>query len=414
MVELVEARSRAPAKHGTMNVEPEKELKNVPKLRFPEFEGIWTETRLGELCSTFKSGMNITSERIRDEGEYPVFGGNGLRGYTDSFTHEGFYVLIGRQGALCGNINRAKGKSFISEHAIAASSNETSDTEWLAQRLEFLKLNRLSESSAQPGLAVNKLIKLKFVVPTQSEQQKIAAFLSAVDKKIQQLTRKKELLALYKKGVMQKIFSQEIRFKPDPVAEPGRNAVTEPSRSYPDWEEKQLRELVHFVNGKAHEKKISEKGQYVVVNSKFISTNGTVRKYSDTQICPLGKGDIVMVMSDIPNGKALAKCFFIKADDTFTLNQRICALKQKEADNKLLSYLINRNKYFLAFDSGVGQTNLRKDEVLDCPLLIPISIEEQQKISTLLTKVDKQIDLIQNLIDQTQQFKKGLLQQMFV
>jgi type I restriction enzyme, S subunit len=118
----------------------------IPKLRFPGFDGEWEEKRLGTTTSTFKSGVNITSDRIRTAEKYPVYGGNGLRGYTDSFTHDGFYLLIGRQGALCGNINKIRGKVYVSEHAIAVNSNTTSDTEWLAQRLDYFNLNRLSES----------------------------------------------------------------------------------------------------------------------------------------------------------------------------------------------------------------------------------------------------------------------------
>lgn len=91
------------------NIHPKK----IPELRFPEFVDEWKIKLLGNLCSTFKSGFGITSDNITDSGLYPVYGGNGLRGYTDRYTHDGFYILIGRQGALCGNINRACGKTYI-------------------------------------------------------------------------------------------------------------------------------------------------------------------------------------------------------------------------------------------------------------------------------------------------------------
>ena len=149
----------------------------APKLRFSQFAGDWNEKRLEELFSEFKSGYNITSDNISDYGTYPVFGGNGIRGYVETFTHDGFYFLISRQGALCGNINRIDGKAYISEHAIACKANSTSDTEWLAQRLDYYSLNRLSESSAQPGLSVNKLLRFKLFVPSIAEQEKIASFL---------------------------------------------------------------------------------------------------------------------------------------------------------------------------------------------------------------------------------------------
>ena len=205
--------------------------KKIPDLRFPEFTGEWVEKRLGKLCKTFKSGAGIVSEQISKIGSYPVYGGNGFRGYTDSYTHNGEYVLIGRQGALCGNINKVCGKTFISEHAIAASSNEHSNVGWLAQKLDYLKLNRFSESSAQPGLAVNKLVKLKLIIPDPSEQKKVAAFLSAVDRRIEELEKKRDLLTAYKKGLMQQLFSQSLRFKDDH------------NQPFPDWEEKRLGEV---------------------------------------------------------------------------------------------------------------------------------------------------------------------------
>ncbi|MEH2319189.1 restriction endonuclease subunit S [Nostoc sp.] len=166
----------------------------------------WENKRLEELFSEFRSGINITSEAIAEYGTYPVFGGNGLRGYAESFTHDGFYFLIGRQGALCGNINRTYGKAYISEHAIACKANETSDTEWLAQRLDYYNLNKLSESSAEPGLSVKKLLRFKLLVPSKEEQQKMTDFLMMIDRKIETLSRQIDQTEQFKKGLLQKLF----------------------------------------------------------------------------------------------------------------------------------------------------------------------------------------------------------------
>ncbi|MGC4058626.1 MAG: restriction endonuclease subunit S [Chitinophagaceae bacterium] len=134
-----------------------------------------------------------------------------------------------------------------------------------------------------------------------------------------------------------------------------------------------------FFNGKAHEKSIDENGKYIVVNSKFISSEGKSFKRTNEQMFPLYKGDIVMVMSDVPNGKALAKCFIIDKDDTYSLNQRICCIRSKEFDTKYLYYQLNRHEHFLAFNNGENQTNLRKDDILACHLIKP-SIEEQKRL----------------------------------
>ena len=232
------------------------------------------------------------------------------------------------------------------------------------------------------------------------EQKKIADFLSSIDDIIQ--IQEQEIIALeeQKKGTMQKLFNREVRFKADDGSE------------YPEWEEKKIGDIFDFVNGKAHEKSISENGKYIVVNSKFISSGGKVKKFSNNQICPLKKNDIVMVMSDVPNGKAMSKCFLIDSDDKYTLNQRICSLRTKMLAGYFI-YQISRNKYFMKFDDGVSQTNLRKEEVLRCPLNVPC-IEEQQKIADCLSAYDEAIQVKKDKLEVWKEIKKGLLQQMFV
>ena len=138
----------------------------------------WTIRRIKDIAE-LKCGDGITSESITPVGDFPVFGGNGLRGYTTSFTHDGHYVLIGRQGALCGNINYAKGKFWASEHAVVASMIGKIDTYWLGELLRDMNLNQYSNAAAQPGLAVDRIKFLRIPVPPLEEQQRIAAYLDA-------------------------------------------------------------------------------------------------------------------------------------------------------------------------------------------------------------------------------------------
>lgn len=179
-----------------------------------------------------------------------------------------------------------------------------------------------------------------------------------------------------------------------------------------EWEEKDLGDVAKFWNGKAHEQNISENGKYIVVNSKFISQNGEVKKYSNKQMSPLKKDDIAIVMSDIPNGKAIGKCFLINKDNSFTLNQRIGGIKSKEIISPFLIRVLNRNKYFLKFDNGVSQTNLRRDEVLRCPVVFP-SLPEQQKIADFFGVVDKWIDNLHSQKKSLESYKKGMMQKIF-
>jgi len=179
-----------------------------------------------------------------------------------------------------------------------------------------------------------------------------------------------------------------------------------------NWEIKKLGDVCEFYNGKAHEKSIDENGKYKVVNSKFVSSNGTKAKRTQTAQFPLFKDDIVMVMSDVPNGKTLAKCFLIDKDNTYSLNQRVCAFRTTNFDKRFLFYQLNRNQYFLNYNNGENQSNLRKGDILDCPLFVP-SIKEQQQIVAILDKAFTVIDKAktnaqQNLLNAKELFESYL------
>lgn len=161
-----------------------------------------------------------------------------------------------------------------------------------------------------------------------------------------------------------------------------------------------LNDVVTFMNGKGHEKYIEDQGAYIVVNSKFISTAGKVIKYSNSQISPLYKDMILMVMSDLPNGKALAKCFVVDADNKYTLNQRIGAFTIRDKNlitTRFLYYILDRNKQLLSYDNGADQTNLRKGDILN--IIIPVPpLSEQQRIVSILDKFETLVnDLSQGL-----------------
>ena len=171
-----------------------------------------------------------------------------------------------------------------------------------------------------------------------------------------------------------------------------------------------------FFNGKAHEKDIDENGKYIVVNSKFISSEGKSFKRTNEQMFPLYKGDIVMVMSDVPNGKALAKCFIIDKDDTYSLNQRICCIRSKEFDTKYLYYQLNRHEHFLAFNNGENQTNLRKDDILACPLIKPPMDEQVRMVKELdeaFIYLQKAIENVETNIENSNQLFSSDLNRLF-
>ena len=180
-----------------------------------------------------------------------------------------------------------------------------------------------------------------------------------------------------------------------------------------DWEQRKLGEVAEYRNGKAHENNISETGKYVVVNSKFVSTDGEVRKFSAEQIEPLYEGEIAFVLSDVPNGRAIARTFLVDESGKYTLNQRIAGITPNEhTDSYFLHILMNRNKYFLKFDDGNKQTNLSVNDVMQFEERYP-SYREQTKIGAYFSTLDHLITLHQRKCDEVKKVKKIMLQKMF-
>ena len=139
---------------------------------------------LNEIC-TMRAGQHISASKILADSStdhiYPCFGGNGIRGFVDKNSHDGSYLFIGRQGALCGNVHRMSGKFYATEHAVVVTATEGIDIDWLFHMLTLMNLNQYASKSAQPGLAVGKLANLKVLTPPLDEQQRIAAILDKFD-----------------------------------------------------------------------------------------------------------------------------------------------------------------------------------------------------------------------------------------
>lgn len=178
------------------------------------------------------------------------------------------------------------------------------------------------------------------------------------------------------------------------------------------WSLKALPEELYFISGKAHEKHISDVGHYVVVNSKFISSDGRVRKYSTDNFQPARRGDILMVMSDLPNGKALAKTFLVDKDKLYAVNQRVCILRARAGFPEYFRYQLDRAKYFLSFDDGVQQTHLLNKVFEECPVIVPKSVEEQKAIATALKDIDDLIGTLDTLIAKKRDIKQAAMQQL--
>ena len=161
----------------------------------------WEVRRLKTICG-MKSGEGITAESIEAAGEYPVYGGNGLRGYASSYTHDGAFALIGRQGALCGNVHITRGQFWASEHAVVAALDVGHEINWFGAILTAMNLNQYSIAAAQPGLAVERILNLYLPVPHPQEQKDIATTLEGatadIDAAVARARRQMELVQEYR------------------------------------------------------------------------------------------------------------------------------------------------------------------------------------------------------------------------
>lgn len=381
----------------------------VPELRFPGFIGSWEIKHIGKVAKNLDSKRKPITQQDRISGSTPYYGASGIIDYVHGYIYDEPLLCISEDGANL--VARSypiafsiKGKTWVNNHAHVLKFQYSHTQTIVENYLNSISLEGYLTGMAQPKLNRAKLDIIPIPLPLDlKEQQKIADILSSIDDLISANTKKVESLKSHKKGLIQKFFPAEGKSSPE----------LRFSEFKEHWEIKTLNALVHYENGKAHENDIVESGRYIVVNSKFISSDGQVKKYTNNASLIASKDDILMVLSDVPNGRAIAKCLYVKEDNIYTVNQRICKLRSKGVNGQFLFYQLNRNAYFLGFDDGVKQTNLKKDDVLRCPLFIPNSAKEQKKIADCLSSLDELIDLQSKKNEALNEYKKGLIQGLF-
>lgn len=413
-----------------------------------------------EICNTLRFPL---SSQMRESmaGEYPYYGPTKIQDYINEYRIEGEYALIGEDGdhflkfETTPQTQLARGKFNVNNHAHVIKGKNAL-TEWFYL---YFKHREISSHLSRQGAGrykLNKatLEKLLCAIPPKKEQTAIANALFDVDalmSELENLIAKKQAI---KTATMQQLLTGKTRLpqfafysdinsaegtvegkrkhslatnvnvgacddgylaSQESVGMNSRRKGTKPSElgEIPeDWEVVNLGEIISFKNGAAHEDCVDEYGNFVLVNSKFVSTEGQVRKGASECRQAASNNDLLMVMSDVPNGKAIAKCFLVDQDNLYTVNQRICILKPLDEMNPIfLLKVLSRNPYYLAFDDGAKQTNLRRQDVLSCPLVKP-SKEEQTAIATILSDMDNEIQTLEQRLSKTRQIKQGMMQEL--
>ena len=363
---------------------------NVPNLRFKEFQGEWEYFLINDVCSEFKSGKNIKADSVFECGEYPVYGGNGLRGYTSSYNHEGSYVLIGRQGALCGNVRSVYGKTYITEHAIAVAGNEKSNTNFLHYLFLKMNLGQYSDQSAQPGLAVNKLLKLKVALPIISEQTKIAKFLSLLDERIATQSKIIEKMQTLIKGIVDSTILRK-----------EKNAIVGDVCSISE----QIRaeaNIDDIITVRLH-------GNGVCKSSAENLQLGATQYYRRRA------GQLIYGKQNFHNGAigivpiSLDNGITSKDIPSFDIDEMKC-------NSVYLLAQLQSPQYYKpaeALTTGTGSKRLKEETFLKMPIVLP-NKREQDNIATLIISISANLDQAKKMLDLFSIQKQYLLRQMFI
>ena len=387
----------------TTTIDNEQKTLNVPNLRFPEFEGEWQENYVNEICNEFKSGKAIKADLILDVGTYPVFGGNGLRGYTSTYNHDGLFVLIGRQGALCGNVRSVIGKTYITEHAIAVNGNNKSDTNFLHYLFLQMDLGRFSDQSAQPGLAVNKLLKLKVITPRIDEQRKIANLLRLLDERIATQSKVIEKLESLIKGLNNHLYQQygneiETSFADLGVSYSGLSGKT----------------ATDFGSGKPFITYLNVYSNNVIEETSY----QYVRMGENEKQNIVRYGDVLFTLSsETPEEVGIGSVYLGNQEvylNSFCFGVHITNIQK--VFSSYLSYYISTTqfrKFIYPFAQGSTRFNLCKADFEKSKFKLP-SLENQKRIYESLKCLSGKVAAEDAILKQYHSQKQYLLRQMFI
>lgn len=261
-------------------------------------------------------------------------------------------------------------------------------------------------------LGWNKLANLQFLVPPSTEQDIIANYLSEQVIKIEKLINEAKSTIEKYKELRTSLIYECTSIGLDENRKLKDSGISWIGDIPSSWDVKKIKYISKFRAGVGHENSWDYNGKYVIVNSRFVSTGGEAKKYTEEAIAPLYEGDICIVLSDLPNGRALSRCYYIEQDDKYTLNQRVGAFYDYDMNGKYLSYVMDRNKGLLQYDDGTNQTNLKYSEVLNCYVTVPPK-EEQKVIADYLdnkcNKIDNMIIEKEELVTALEEYKMTLV-----
>lgn len=361
----------------------------------------YTEYRLGQLCKRFSSGKGIPADRIDEIGLYPVIGGNGVRGYTDTYNFDGECAVIGRQGAYCGNVKYFSGKAYMTEHAVVTEPNKNNNAKYLTYKLDGLRLGRLSGQAAQPGLSVIKLARLRIKMPSKQYQDKVAGILSSYDDMIEVNYRRIKILEKMAENLYKEWF---IRFR-----FPGHEMIRIINGIPNGWEYVSV-ESVSAMLQRGISPEYDDDGDLMVISQKCIrqsimdihearrQTKGYKQALNlldgDTVICSTGTGTlgrVGQVYGDYPGT---------------TFDSHVTLVRAKTGISKHFLFWTLKAREYWFMNMGIGSTNqqeLYKKTIQNTKVLLP----EQN----MMMDFERIIELIHQNIVKIMQSQENLIMQ---
>ncbi|HCK29955.1 restriction endonuclease subunit S [Acinetobacter ursingii] len=398
----------------------------TPKLRFKEFDRDWKQIKISDYSDTVTSGSRDWAQYYSDKGDKFIRMTNLVRdgiyldlsdlrfvdlpkdsneGKRTSLQSGDILISITAELGKLGWVQDDLGTAYINQHTALVRMSEKVDSKFIAYTLSTEKynnkLNNLNDSGAKAGLNLGTIRSFELTIPQKIEQTKIASFLSAVDEKIRQLTQKHELLSQYKQGMMQKLFSQQIRFNADEGSE------------FEEWDQKELKEVAQ-INPKA--KKLPENFIYIDLESVekgqlLLEKNITLSEAPSRAQRLLAKGDVLfqMVRPYQQNN------YYFNLDGQYVASTGYAQIRT-ELNSKFIYYAIHEKAFLdevMNRCTGTSYPAINSSDLSTIEIGIPC-LEEQMKISNFLSAIDQKIEKVTQQIEETKQWKKGLLQQMFV
>ena len=376
---------------------------NIPKLRFKDNNGNdypqWEKKKLGDIVQFLDNKRKPLEQSERIHGKYPYYGASGIIDYINNYIFDEELVLLSEDGANIIDRNYpicyiATGKYWVNNHAHVLKTKSQYLNKFLCEALERLNYNKYNTGTAQPKLNQDICKNILLNIPILHEQEKIANFFSTIDKKIKNLANTITSLENQKKGLLQQIFSQKLRFK-------DKNG-----NNYPNWEKKKLGDLFTIkAGGDINKENFSE--QYSIefkypVYANALTNNGL---YGYSNIYKIDKPSITVTGRGINVGFALSREPFY-----YPIVRLLVLIPNININFTFFTESIN---FIHIFNESTGVPQLTAPQLSKVNVYVP-NIEEQNKIGNLFDKLNEKIDNKKAQLEHWQQIKKGLLQQMFV